>query len=60
MTASRSPFAPLATAVTTGFVEAGRSPDGAADEVSLDQVQLALDELLRREAEQHGLEGGLV
>jgi hypothetical protein len=60
MSASRSPFAPLASAGTTGFTETGRSPDGAADEVSLDQVQQALDELLRREAEQHGLEGGLV
>lgn len=60
MSASRSPFAPLASALTTGFAEAGRSPDGAGDEVSLDQLQLALDELLRREAEQHGLEGGLV
>jgi hypothetical protein len=60
MSAPRSPFAPLATALTTGFADGGRSPDGSADEVSLDQLQAALDELLRREAEQHGLEGGLV
>jgi hypothetical protein len=65
MTASRSPFTPLSNAATTGFAtssfgDGGRSPDGAGDEVSLDQVQLALDELLRREVEQHGLEGGLV
>jgi len=60
LAALRSPFAPLSTAATTGFAESRRSPDGAADDVSLDQVQLALDELLRREVEQHGLEGGLV
>jgi hypothetical protein len=60
MTASRSPFAPLATAATTGYADPRRAPDGAGDEVSLDLVQSALDELLRREAEQHGLEGGLV
>jgi hypothetical protein len=61
MAASHSPFAPLSTAATTGFAQTGGSPDsGGGDEVSLDQVQLALDELLRREVEQHGLEGGLV
>ena len=60
LAAPRSPFAPLSPAATTGFAESRRSPDGAADDVSLDQVQLALDELLRREVEQHGLEGGLV
>jgi len=60
LAAPRSPFAPLSTAATSGFAGPGRGPDGAADDVSLDQVQLALDELLRREVEQHGLDGGLV
>ena len=57
---ARSPFAPLSTAATTGFAAPERSSDAAVDDVSVDQVEVALGELLRREVEQHGLEGGLV
>jgi hypothetical protein len=41
-----------------GFAAAGHGPEDG-DDLALDRVQLALDELLRREVEQHGLAGGL-
>ena len=57
---STSPFAPLSTAATTGFTTPAGAPGPDDGELDLDRVQLALDELLRREVEQHGLDGGLV
>lgn len=42
----------------TGSPFGGAPPDTDVLEVSMDRVQLALGELLRREAEQHGLDGG--
>lgn len=50
-------FPSLTRTTSMGGMTADRGPGGAGAEVSLDQVQLALAELLRREAEQHGLDG---
>lgn len=52
----------FASASASGFSGSAfddRLADGDRPDVSLDRVQLALGELLRREAEQHGLDGGL-
>ena len=57
-TGAPSPFVPLTPTSADPATEAAGHADAGDDRDALEWVGLALDELLRREVEQHGLEGG--